>query len=76
MSIEWIDVKTRVPDNRREVLTWGRFTVFGYERSGPNGWFLGVTKFNPCCDGGRFDSEAFGRFAHRGVTHWAEITGP
>ncbi|MES2634038.1 MAG: DUF551 domain-containing protein [Pseudomonadota bacterium] len=74
MTIEWIGVETRVPDNRRDVMAWGVKAVAG------NTWrvgFLGSTKFNLCCGGGKFDVEAcgFGLMSIK-VTHWAEIEGP
>ncbi len=63
MSIEWIPVSLRVPDDRREVLTWGA------------GKCLGVSAFNWGKKGGCFDIERRLLWSAR-VTHWAEITGP
>lgn len=76
MSIEWISVKVRVPENRRSVLIWGHCSGLGLRLNGPGGAFLGSSKFNPSPNGGEFDVERHGRFSHRLVTHWAEINGP
>ena len=73
MSIEWIDVRTRVPDNRRIVLVWGEDSL---RWSRPNNSFLGSTRFNPSSNGGKFDAEAWNRWRILRVTHWAEINGP
>jgi hypothetical protein len=71
-SIQWIDANIRVPDNRREVLTWGRSR--GFRSREPE--FLGVTRYNKAADGGGlFDIERGGYFPID-VTHWAEIEGP
>lgn len=73
-SINWIDVKERVPHNRRNVLAWGDRSAL---RKYKFGVFLGPTKCNVTSDGAKFDVEkkcwpdVFTR-----VTHWAEITGP
>lgn len=69
--IDWIDVQTCVPDNRRPVLVWG-FTTFHANV------FLGSTKYNATSSGGRFDCERTTRFSPflQCVTHWAEIDGP
>lgn len=75
MSIAWINVKRRVPDDRRAVLAWGYAILFGINCR-PTGAFLGATKFNPSRVGGDFDIETAGRFVLRRVTHWAEIEGP
>lgn len=78
--MNWINVATRVPDNRRDVLAWGDLNVMGYR--GGKARFLGVTRFNPGAWGGRgeFDCEPPGHgafvFVARRVTHWAEIEGP
>lgn len=73
MSIEWISVTQRVPDDRREVLAWG-IPCIAFRR-GPR--FLGSTKFNPSRRGGGFDMENVrGWLPPPSVTHWAEITGP
>jgi len=75
MSINWINVDVRVPDNRRPVLAWGSSSIFSDPRiRAPK--FLGVTKFNPTRDGGEFDIERNTRFSFWRVTHWAEIEGP
>jgi hypothetical protein len=71
-SIQWIDVKVRVPDNRREVLAWGRER--GLTSKAPH--FLGPTRYNMTADGsGKFDIEHSRIFSIQ-VTHWAEIEGP
>lgn len=72
--ITWICVTERVPDNRRNVLTWGSHHVMGIKVD--SSCFLGVSRFNMKKDGGRFDNEAVCRFGYNTVTHWAEITGP
>lgn len=67
--MNWIPVSQRVPDNRRQVLTWG---AYNFIWPGPR--FLGVSKYNP---GGRgFDNERGGIMLPPMVTHWAEIVGP
>lgn len=73
MSIEWISVKTRVPDDRRKVLAWGLSIFVTSDEC-----FLGGTSFNPSNNGGKFDVEIAGRVLTHTyiVTHWAEITGP
>jgi len=74
VSIEWISVKSRLPDDRRKVLAWGSASMMGLNWN--SGGFIGATKFNPGRDGGRFDIEAYSRFSVTIVTHWAEIVGP
>lgn len=75
MSIEWIDVTVRVPDNRRSVLAWGFVTSGGIWRSDKR--FLGVTHFNPSKSGGLFGCERNSNIMYGShVTHWAEIEGP
>lgn len=71
MTIEWIDVKTRVPNNRRRVLVCGAAGMLcvtvKYD-------YITISKYNP---GGKFDSEqSRGFFGYMAVTHWAEITLP
>lgn len=75
MSINWINVDVRVPDNRRDVLAWGTSTLVGSPFGGEPK-FLGVTRFNPARHGGEFDVERNAHFTARRVTHWAEIEGP
>lgn len=74
MAIEWIEVEKRVPDSRREVLTWGWIGICGMRMPGSR--LLWGTKFNPSSTGGRFDVEIGSRFYSCRVTHWAEINGP
>lgn len=72
MSIDWISVDDRVPDNRRTVLVYGFFISFAGAKKG----FLGTSKYNRTKAGGKFDNELRGRFSRNQVTHWAEITEP
>lgn len=72
--ITWISVTERVPDNRRNVLTWGTYSLFAIGANVPR--FLGVSRYNMKKGGGRFDNEAVSPFGYNTVTHWAEITGP
>jgi hypothetical protein len=71
MTIEWIPVTERVPDDRRRVLAWTENCLF--RSLGP---WLQVTQFNPTKRGGRFDCEVSGFVTVPKVTHWAEITAP
>lgn len=70
MSIRWISVKKRVPDDRRNVLIWGHGVMLGKKPR-----FLGTDKYN---SGNRFDCEIRGGIFSPGwvVTHWAEINEP
>jgi hypothetical protein len=75
VSIEWINVETRLPEKRRRVLAWGRYYALGM--IGRSEGLIGPTKFNPSSTtGGSFDVEASGHFGFYRVTHWAEINGP
>lgn len=62
--MSWIDVAERVPDNRRDVLVWGRRV---FPSSTPR--FLGVSRYNP---GDCFDIERSVISIYR-VSHWAEV---
>lgn len=68
--IEWVNVKERVPEDRREILTWGKWIIPFLTK--PR--FLGITKYNPGSD--EFDLEKSSWLSACSVTHWAEITGP
>lgn len=70
MPIDWISVKKRVPENRRDVLIWGHGTV-----AFKTPQFLGVDRYNP---GHRFDREIRNSVLSPGwkVTHWAELNAP
>lgn len=73
-SIDWIDVNTRVPDNRRPVLVWGQPYLRGL-LTAERATFLGTTRYNVKSDGsGAFDNERTPLPAK--VTFWAEIQGP
>lgn len=76
--IRWISVEERVPDDRRNVLTWGGATMLFVYQPWKEGLFLGVSKFNPTKDGGKWDCEQLHSLSIfvRKVTHWAEIVGP
>jgi hypothetical protein len=70
--IEWINVKDRVPNNRRSVLAWGN--ILGMLSLNRGGRLLGVVRYNPYdC----FDCEKPRRFSPIvSVSHWAEISSP
>jgi len=73
----WYSVKERVPDDRREVLTWGHKTILGiYTPKVIGGGYLGASRYNRSSSGGRFDIEKSHTFGFSTVTHWAEIIGP
>lgn len=76
MSIEWISVRERVPNDRRPVLVWGTYTFLGYDRTGGKGEYLGRSRYNWSSDGGQFDIERASRGGWSHITHWAEITPP
>lgn len=67
--MNWINVTTRVPDNRRRVLVSGHTHVFGLKR-------VRAVEFSHYNPGACFDIEVPGRFSHFTVTHWAEIEFP
>ena len=71
--MNWISVNERVPDNRRKVLAWGRWSI-GPIDCGPG--FLGETRFNPSPSGGKFDADRWNMYGSSTVTHWCEIVGP
>lgn len=87
MITNWVSVSERLPNDRREVLTWGKRANFfhefhvGYE---PESRFTGVTRCNVNRTERLFDNERVSWW--RGllgmnvgwvqVTHWAEITSP
>ncbi len=69
--IEWISVKDRVPENRRQVLVCSRNVLNPLGSSSVH-----VDKYNPK---GVFDCERVGGVASlicRRVSHWAEINHP
>lgn len=77
MSINWISVNIRLPDDRRKVLVWGSTYLMGTRLGPEGGSFLGSSRYNLKRDGtGVFDCESFGYFGSDSVTHWAEIEGP
>lgn len=76
MAIEWINVKTRVPDDRRPVIAWGTTGLWGVKSPYFQGGFLGETRFNPSPSGGKFDLDHVSLRGVKVVTHWAEITPP
>lgn len=71
--MNWIPVKERVPENRREVLAWGTATL-GPIKLKPG--FLGTTRFNPSPRGGKFDADHWNMLGSTTVTHWCDIEGP
>jgi len=75
MAIDWISVKDRVPDDRRNVLVWGWWWFSPFPRN-EQGRFAGKTSYNSSPSGGRFDCERKGYFGIWHITHWAEIEGP
>lgn len=79
--MNWIPVAVRVPDTRREVLTWGCVAFGPPEMALSSFRFLGVSRCNVSPTGHRFDNErrwpvAWLIFRPVTVTHWAEITTP
>lgn len=73
--MEWIETSVRIPDNRREVLTWGTMESHFHK---PRTAFLGVSRCNITKEGHKFDNEGADSFwnPYLKVTHWAEIRGP
>lgn len=70
--IDWINVRTRVPDDRRKVLVHGYSIAMGLNLPSR----CAVSKFNPTKTGGCFDIERLSGIVGFKTTHWAEINHP
>ncbi len=70
--INWIDITSQVPTNRKKVLVWGYCTVIGISIN--SSVLLGFSRYNTRSN--TFDTEKPSMFSNRHVTHWAEIGGP
>lgn len=72
-TVRWISVNERVPDNRRQVFTWGLVGMLGLPVKSK---FAGVARCNVSTNGAKFDNEGRDGLSSVLITHWAEIEGP